>query len=133
MKHILLVDDDARHRMKLRGLLEAEGFRCEEAQDGQEALEKLASGSFALVITDFLMPRASGIVLLRAMGKDNMLETTPVIVITGELDEQIRKLGLELGAAAVVLVKPYQPTDLLSIVATTINRRDLETRSNGSG
>ena len=77
------------------------------------------------------MPRASGFDLLRAMGKDNMLETTPVIVITGELDEQIRKFGLELGAAAV-LVKPYQPTDLLSIVAT-INRRDLETRSNGSG
>ena len=132
MKHILLVDDDARHRMKLRGLLEAEGFRCEEAQDGQEALEKLASGSFDLVITDFLMPRASGFVLLREMGKDNMLETTPVIVITEELDEQIRKFSLELGAAAV-LVKSYQPTDLLSIVATTINRRDLETGSNGSG
>ncbi len=76
MKHILLVDDDARHRMRLRGLLEAEGYRCEEAQDGQEALEKLASGSFALVITDYLMPSASGFDLLRAMGKDNRLETT---------------------------------------------------------
>ena len=39
MKHILLVDDVARHRMTLRGLLEAEGFLCKEAEDGQEALE----------------------------------------------------------------------------------------------
>ena len=131
MKHILLVDDNASHRIRLRALLEAEGFRCEEAQDGQEALEKLASGSFDLVITDFLMPRASGFDLLRAMGKDNRLETTPVIVITGELDEDIREFGLGLGAATV-LFKPYQQTDLLSIVAN-IMRNDPKAMQNGRG
>ena len=131
MKHILLVDDEVSHRMRLRGHVEAEGFRCEEAQDGQEALEKLASGSFDLVITDFLMPRASGFDLLRAMGKDNMLETTPVIVITGWLNEEMRKVFLELGAATV-LFKPYQPTDLVSIVAKTM-RNDPKAMQNGRG
>ena len=132
MKHILLVDDDVSHRMSLRDLLEAEGFRCEEAGDGKEALEKLASGPFNLVITDFHMPRVSGLALLVAMAKDNMLETTPVIVITGELDKEIRKDSLACGASAV-LTKPYQPTELLSTVAKTMNRWDLKTRSNGSG
>ncbi len=119
MKHILLVDDDASHRMSLRDLLEVEGFRCEETEDGEEAEEKLASDSFDLVITDLNMPGVNGFDLLMAMAEDSMLETTPVMVITGNLNEDIRKDVLGFGAAAV-LFKPYQPRYLLSIVAKTI-------------
>ena len=119
MKHILLVDDDASHRMSLRDLLEAEGFLCEESEDGEEAEEKLVSDSFDLVITDLNMPGVNGFDLLMAMAESDMLETTPVMVITGNLNEDIRKDVLGFGAAAV-LFKPYQPTDLLSIVAKTI-------------
>ena len=119
MKHILLVDDDANHRMSLRDLLEVEGFRCEETEDGEKAEEKLATDSFDLVITDLNMPGVNGFDLLMAMAESDMLETTPVMVITGNLNEDIRKDVLGYGAAAV-LFKPYQPTDLLSIVAKTI-------------
>ncbi len=119
MKHILLVDDNASHRMSLRDLLEAEGFLCEESEDGEEAEEKLVSDSFDLVITDLNMPGVNGFDLLMAMAEDDMLQTTPVMVITGNLNEDIRKDVLGYGAAAV-LFKPYQPTDLLSIVAKTI-------------
>lgn len=119
MKHILLVDDDASHRMTLRDLLELEGFRCEETEDGEEAEEKLASDSFDLLITDLNMPGVNGFDLLMAMAEDSMLEATPVMVITGELDEEIRKYVLEYGAATI-LFKPCQPGYFLSIVAKTL-------------
>ena len=118
MKQILLVDDDASHRMTLRDLLELEGFRCEETEDGEEAEEKLVSDSFDLVITDLNMPGVNGFDLLMAMAEDDMLQTTPVMVLTGELNEEILKYVLGYGAAAV-LFKPYPPRYLLSIVAKT--------------
>ena len=131
-KTVLVVDDSVSMRQMVTFTLKGAGFEVVEAGDGKEALEKLASGPFNLVITDFHMPRVSGLALLVAMAKDNMLETTPVIVITGELDKEIRKDSLACGASAV-LTKPYQPTELLSTVAKTMNRWDLKTRSNGSG
>jgi two-component system chemotaxis response regulator CheY len=125
MERILLVDDDATHRMNLRFLLEEEGFLCLEAEDGEEALEKLASGCFSLVITDLNMPRVNGLDLLVAMEKNNILETTPVIVTTGEAKEGLRKHILGFGAATVFF-KPYRPMDLVSIVAKTIKGAALQ-------
>ena len=59
MDDIFLVDDDAKQGMSFRGFLEAEGFLCVEAEDGEEALEKLAGDSFSVVITDLYMPRVA--------------------------------------------------------------------------
>ncbi len=132
MKHILLVDDDAGYRGSLRDLLEEEGYRCDEAGDGQSALEKLAGSSFHLVITDFRMPRVNGLGLLAAMAKGNRLAATPVIVITGELDERIRNHALASGASCV-LFKPSHPANLLSLMARTMNESDRTTRNHGSG
>jgi len=125
MEHILLVDDDASHRMNLRCLLEEEGFPCMEAEDGGKALEKLASGCFSLVITDLNMPEVNGLDLLVAMEKNNMLETTPVIVTTGEPNQGLRNYILGFGAATVFF-KPYPPMDFVSIVAKTIKGATLQ-------
>jgi len=131
MKHILLVDDDASYRVSLREILAAEGYGCEEAQDGEAGLKQLARGSFDLVISDLFMPRASGFDLLRGMAENNLLDTTPVIVTTGELDEKLRQYALGFRASSV-LVKPYQVTDLLSIIANTISAGS-QIMSNGRG
>jgi len=120
MEHILLVDDDANHRMSLRDLLDREGFVCVEVEDGEAALEKLSQTSFDLVITDLYMPVTNGFDLLVAMAKDHNLTTTPVIVTTKSADENLRRYVLGLGAATI-LVTPYPPRDLVSLVARTIH------------
>ena len=125
MPHILVVDDDVSHRVTLRDLLDGEGFLCMEAEDGEEALEYLASRSFDLVITDLNMPRVNGYDLLVGMAKTNIIESTPVIVVTGVPDENLRDHVLGLGAATVVF-KPYPPMDLVSIVTKTISGVSLD-------
>ena len=51
-EHILIVDDDANHRLMLRGTLRVEGYATDEAEDGQMALQKVGKGTYDLVLLD---------------------------------------------------------------------------------
>jgi PleD family two-component response regulator len=64
MKLLLIVDDDPDHRLILRTRLEAKGYGCEEAEDGEVALSKLKKDQTALVITELNMPRMNGLQLI---------------------------------------------------------------------
>ena len=67
MKRLLIVDDEADHRLILRTILEGCGYACEEAEDGTAALERLALTSVDLVLTDLNMPRTNGLQLIDQM------------------------------------------------------------------
>jgi CheY-like chemotaxis protein len=94
--HILLVDDDPRILSLLEVFLKKEGHTVSKAADGIEALMRIGSEEFDLVVSDINMPNLDGLKLLEMLVQKG--QTTPVVFVTGEGSEAEVK-GLELGAA----------------------------------
>ncbi len=113
-KTVLIADDEAMIKDIIRRkLLAATDFGVVEAENGRDALEKLAENKIDLVITDIKMPVMTGIELLGEMRKAGF--DIPVIVITGygTLNDAIE--ALRLGAANFIK-KPFQANELLSVI-----------------
>lgn len=93
---ILVVDDDASHRSRMRSFFEREfaGISLVEAARGDEALTVLAERVPVLVILDLALPGASGEDILSAMKSDERLRHVPVIVLTGKSlgEEELMRL-----------------------------------------
>ncbi len=81
-KKILVVDDEPDVRSLLSTCIQDAGFIVSSAVDGQDALEKIDRELFDLIILDMVMPRMSGIELIRALRKNEKWSKLPVIVIT---------------------------------------------------
>src|SRR5205085_8014623 len=79
---VLVVDDEAMNRLLLVRSLEQEGLRVDAAADGLEALDRLRSRPFDLVLLDIVMPLADGFEVLAVMKADPTLSHVPVIVIS---------------------------------------------------
>ncbi|PTR34053.1 two-component system response regulator AtoC [Luteibacter sp. OK325] len=104
-KRILVVDNEAKMRRILELSLRSMGHEVEQAGDGQEALAKIESGSFDLVLTDLRMPRLDGIGLLTALrGADNDI---PVIVMTAYGTIETAVAAMKVGAADYV-IRPFE-------------------------
>jgi DNA-binding response OmpR family regulator len=93
---ILVVDDDSRLRKALRRVLVSHGFQVDVAADGSEALARLKTDPFDLLVLDVMMPGPDGIDLceeLRASG-----DYMPVLMLTARDAIRDRVTGLEAGA-----------------------------------
>jgi DNA-binding NtrC family response regulator len=94
--HILVIDDEADIRESLEFLLTAEGFRVELATRAMEGLEKLAKGSYDLILLDLMMPDLTGIETLAEIRKKD--HTTPVFLITAYGSIEVAVDALKAGA-----------------------------------
>jgi two-component system chemotaxis response regulator CheY len=84
-KHVLIVDDAGLVRMYYREALERAGFDVEEALNGLEALEKLLTAPFDLLIVDVNMPQMDGLTFLKALRRQTPeLASVPVLVTSTE-------------------------------------------------
>jgi CheY-like chemotaxis protein len=79
---ILIVDDDADVRETLRELLEAEGYRCAAAANGQAALMYLGGASPSLILLDLMMPVMDGFDFRKAQLENESWRNIPVIVVS---------------------------------------------------
>ncbi len=113
---VLVVDDSAVVRARLRKLLEGAGYRVEVAADGREALAVLAGRRFAVLVTDLEMPTMDGFELIAAVG--GMLETEdlPIVAITGHDDLHARVHALQ--GLYGLFRKPWNDRELLARIAT---------------
>ena len=114
-KRILIVDDDFDIRLSLVMFLEAQGYMCHEAENGQAALELLPSHDFDLIITDYRMPKVDGLELIRKLSEYPDYKGVPIMMITGSLDRCLYDQAFKAGAKAV-LQKPYARDELLFLV-----------------
>jgi PAS domain S-box-containing protein len=80
-RRVLVVDDDADLRRRLRGLLEKDGWAVDEAADGREALDRLAAKP-SLVLLDLLMPIMDGFEFLAEFRQREAFRSVPVVVLT---------------------------------------------------
>jgi CheY-like chemotaxis protein/HPt (histidine-containing phosphotransfer) domain-containing protein len=95
---VLVVDDALTAREFERSLLERAGYEVEVAIDGREALDRLATGSFDLVVADVDMPGIDGLRLTERIRAEPTLAGLPVVIVTSSSDEADRRRGLEAGA-----------------------------------
>lgn len=109
-------------QMLLVNTLRLEGFDCLTADDGTEAQEILRSNPEAVttVVLDWVMPRMSGIDLLRWMKNQPHIEHVPVVMLTALSDPSRIKEGIEAGAF-YYLTKPFQRELLRSIVNAAVS------------
>ncbi len=121
MKELLIVDDNSDHRLILRTMLEAEGYECEEAVDGEGALSMLLTDQVALVLTDLNMPGMNGLQLIDEMQHLTCTRNTPVILLTSQFTEDI-PVKAYTSRARAVLSKPYDFSKLLVEVNSAIGQ-----------
>ena len=124
MARILLVDDSMYQRIKLRKFLETAGYEVIEGSDGDEGLTLAASREPDCMVLDLLMPRVSGMEVLRELHKKHL--ALPVIIHTSDIQEQTRQECLALGAVAF-LNKPSRNEDVLAVIAQILQPQGKET------
>ncbi|MBV1789046.1 response regulator transcription factor [Marinobacterium sp. D7] len=121
---ILIAEDDLNIRLGLRDLLEAEGYDCLEAADGEQAWtlysERIAgSDGPALVLLDIMMPKLDGYSLCRRIRQQD--QQLPVIFITAKSEEIDQVLGLELGADDYIK-KPFGSREVIARIHAVTRR-----------
>jgi len=118
---VLIVDDDVPMQKVLQRMLLDEGYNCLTANDGLEAQEIVQSKSDTLsaVVLDWMMPRMTGIELLRWMKEQPQIEHVPVVMLTAMDQPSHIREGIEAGAF-YYLTKPFQRPLLRSIVRAAV-------------
>ncbi|MFO0143212.1 MAG: response regulator [Aphanizomenon sp.] len=110
---ILIVDDSINVRRYLALTLEKGGYQVEQSKDGQDALEKLATGlQVQAIICDIEMPRIDGYSFLEQIKSNPELRNIPVAMLTSRSSSKHRQLAMQLGAKAY-FSKPYNEQELL--------------------
>jgi two-component system, chemotaxis family, chemotaxis protein CheY len=116
-KRVLVVDDSTLVRLYYRSALEKAGFAVDQALNGIEAMEKVLSQPFDLVIVDVNMPRMDGFAFLRSLRSAAVsVATLPALVISTEAERQDIADARAAGAN-FYLVKPVAEADLVRHVA----------------
>jgi two-component system, chemotaxis family, chemotaxis protein CheY len=118
-KRILIVDDSSSVRTVAGIALRGAGYEVVEAGNGQEGLAKLDGEKIHLIISDVNMPVLDGIGFLKEIKKHPSYKFTPVIMLTTEAGEEMKKQGKEAGAKAWI-VKPFQPAIMLDAVSKLV-------------
>lgn len=115
--HILVADDEAHIGRIIKMKLEQGPFRVSLAYDGQEALDFVNSGEqLDLVLLDLMMPKLSGLDVLRRIREQEKFRSLPCIILTAGGEAKHERDALELGATQF-LTKPFSPKKLYALVA----------------
>lgn len=108
---VLTVDDSASMRALLRAALTSSGFEVEQAEDGQEALEWLATNEVDVVLTDINMPRLDGFGLIEKLRESTLHAERPILVLTTESSDE-KKMRAKSAGATGWIVKPFDAAKL---------------------
>lgn len=110
--NILLVDDSRTELHVLSDLLSRKGYKVRTAQNGDEALRRLAEEKPDLILMDVVMPGQNGFQLTRTITRDPQYADVPVILCTSKSQETDKVWGMRQGARDYV-VKPVNAEDLV--------------------
>jgi two-component system phosphate regulon response regulator PhoB len=118
---ILIVEDEAPLLTLMRYNLEKQGFRVEEATDGQEALLRVAENKPDLVLLDWMLPTLSGIEVCRQIRRRPATRDLPVIMVTARTEDQDAVRALDIGADDYI-TKPFAVEALLARIRALLRR-----------
>jgi CheY-like chemotaxis protein len=118
---LLVADDSAVARAKLRKLFEGAGYEVTLAADGEEALELIGKQSFSLLITDLEMPKLDGFQVIASVKGSLETEDMPIIAITGH--EELSARVNDCQGLYGIFKKPWNDRELLKRVAAVSTLR----------
>jgi two-component system phosphate regulon response regulator PhoB len=118
---VLIVEDEAALMTMLRYNLEKQGFRVEEAGDGEEALTRINELKPDMVLLDWMLPQLSGIEVCRQIRRRPATRELPVIMITARSEDQDAVRGLNTGADDYV-TKPFSTEALVARMRALMRR-----------
>ena len=124
MAYILIIDDEKAIRQALREILEHEGHKVEDAEDGVSGLDRAKKGKFDLVLCDIKMPKMDGIEVLEKLQAHN--EELPVVMISGHGTIDTAVDALKKGAFDFI----QKPPDINRILVSVRNALDRSTLVN---
>jgi two-component system chemotaxis response regulator CheY len=116
MATALVVEDSPTMRQLIVfALRRIRGLEVLEADDGVDALRKMAASKLDIILTDINMPIMDGLKLVKRVRSDEALKAIPIIIITTEGAEEDRQRALALGANAYI-TKPIQAPQVIAKV-----------------
>jgi len=116
---LLLIEDDAVVRLGLKHQLEADGYRVDQAADGEDGLFQAREYPLDLAIVDLGLPKMNGLSVVQALRSEG--RTLPILILTARGSWQDKVQGLEAGADDY-LVKPFEYPELAARVKALLRR-----------
>ena len=124
-KKILIVEDEEDVMELIRYNLAKEGFNCDAACNGQEALKKTQATLPDLVLLDLMLPEVDGLEVCKKLKSSPQTEHIPIVMVTAKSDEADIVTGLELGADDYI-TKPFSPKVLVARVRAVLRKKTAE-------
>jgi len=116
---LLLIEDDAALRLTLARQLEADGYRVDQARDGEEGLFLAQEYPVDLIIVDLGLPKLNGLTIVQRLRQGG--SALPVLILTARGSWQDKVVGLEAGADDY-LVKPFEYPELAARLKALLRR-----------
>ena len=116
---LLLIEDEAPLRLTLARRLEADGYRVDQAADGEDGLFQAREYPVDLAIVDLGLPKLNGLTIVQRLRADG--RTMPILILTARGSWQDKVVGLEAGADDY-LVKPFEYPELAARVKALLRR-----------
>lgn len=121
VRRILVVEDEAPIREMLCFVLEQKGYQPIEAEDYDDALDKICEPYPELILMDWMLPGGSGINLIKHLKRDELTRQIPVVMLTARGEEEDKVRGLEVGADDYI-TKPFSPKELMARLKAVMRR-----------
>lgn len=123
-KHILVIEDEPEVRENIQEILCLHDFYVSIAENGRIGLDIVAEHPPDLIICDILMPEVDGYNVLTALRQNILTANIPIIFVTAKAERSEVRYGMEIGADDY-LIKPFAPRELLSAIASRLQKREL--------
>ena len=121
---ILIVDDDPFNLDLLEQELTEQDYIVERASDGEEGLKKVESFLPDVILLDYMMPKMTGIEVVKRLKQNNRYKGIPVVILTAKGSREDKVEGLDAGADDYV-VKPFEAFELLARVRSMMRIKQM--------
>ncbi len=116
MSRILIVEDDPLILRMYQSVFKFEHHEVAVARNGEEGLERIKADKPTLILLDIMMPKMTGIDVLRVIKSNPETKNIPVIVLTNLSGDQDVQLALELGAVKFIVKSEFKPKQVVAAV-----------------
>ena len=116
IQKVLVIDDSKTELMALTDILQRQGMQVRTAENGEDAMKRLAEDKPDLILMDVVMPGQNGFQLTRAISRDPLYADVPIIMCTSKNQETDRVWGMRQGARGYI-TKPVDPAELQAKIA----------------
>ena len=115
-RKVLVADDDTLIRKLLGDLLSFYGYDVDCVSNGKEAIALIETGSYDVLITDYMMPEMNGLEVLDKLKLDPEAKKIPVVVLTNLAGGQDAEIALSKGAVKYIVKSEYEPKQIANMI-----------------